>query len=432
MKIAVIGVGYVGLVAGACFASFNMDVICIDQDAQKIDNLKRNIIPIYEPGLEEMVVRASKRGNLKFSTSLMDVNDAEVIIIAVGTPSLPTGEANLSYLMKAIRDVANVATGYKSLVIKSTVPIGTASLVRNELAAIGVADRFDVISNPEFLREGVAVYDFLKPDRIVIGANSQRARKIAEALYQPLTSQDVPILITDNPTAETIKYASNAYLAMRVAYINQIADLCEAAGATIDEVAKGMGLDKRIGGHYLHAGPGYGGSCFPKDTKAISYIAKEKNVDLSIVEAVITANDARKQKLVERIINVYNKYGCKKIAILGATFKAETDDLRDSASLIIVPALLKAGFEVRCYDPANPKDAHELLGVALQSSMKDALEGVDAALIITEWPEFQLFGLDQLVAKLNKKVLFDLRNLFAIEDIKRADINYYSIGRPDA
>ncbi|MDF3047190.1 MAG: UDP-glucose 6-dehydrogenase [Candidatus Midichloriaceae bacterium] len=432
MKIAVIGVGYVGLVAGACFASFNMDVICIDQDEQKIDNLKNNIIPIYEPGLEEIVIKASKRGNLKFSSNLDDINDAEVVIIAVGTPSLPTGEANLSYLMKAIRDVAGVATGYKALVIKSTVPIGTANSVRNELASMGVADRFDVISNPEFLREGVAVYDFLKPDRIVIGANSQKARKIAETLYQPLTSQDVPLVITDNPTAETIKYAANAYLAMRVAYINQIADLCEAAGATIDDVAKGMGLDKRIGKHYLHAGPGYGGSCFPKDTKAISHIAKEKNVDLSIVEAVIAANDARKQKLVERIINAFRKHGCEKIAILGITFKAETDDMRDSASLIIVPALLKAEFEVRCYDPANPKDAHELLGVALQSSMKDALEGVDAALIITEWPEFQLFGLDQLAAKLNKKVLFDLRNLFDVEDIKRADISYYSIGRPDA
>ncbi len=432
MKIAVIGTGYVGLVAGACFASFNMEVICIDHDAEKIDKLKRNIIPIYEPGLEEIVERAAKKGNLKFSYRLEDINKADIVIIAVGTPSLPSGEADLSYLMRALEDISSISTGKKALIIKSTVPIGTADLVRSKLKGMEADDKFHLISNPEFLREGSAVYDFLKPDRIIVGVGSIEARKIAQTLYHPLTTQDIPLLITDNTTAETIKYSANAYLAMRVAYINEIADLCEKVGASIDQVAQGMGMDHRIGRHYLHAGPGYGGSCFPKDTQAISYIAHDKGVDLTIVDAVIAANDKRKLNLASRIVAKFKKHECSKIAVLGLTFKADTDDMRDSAALVIVPALLEAGFELRCYDPSKPESATSLLAINLEPSLESCLHGVDAALIITEWPEFRLLELTKLANSLNKKVLYDLRNIYNPHDVEDVGLTYYSIGRSHA
>jgi UDPglucose 6-dehydrogenase len=432
MKIAVIGAGYVGLVAGACFASFNMEVTCIDNDESKIEKLRRNIIPIYEPGLEEIVTRASQRGNLKFSSQLSDINYADIIIIAVGTPSLPTGKADLSYLMRAIDDITKISTGEKTLIIKSTVPIGTANMIRAKLENMKINNRFHLISNPEFLREGSAVYDFLKPDRIIVGTNSNSARKVAQNLYQPLTTQDVPLFITDNTTAETIKYSANAYLAMRVAYINEMADLCEKVGASIDHVAQGMGMDHRIGRHYLHAGPGYGGSCFPKDTQALSHIAQNNNISLSIVDAVIAANDTRKLNLARRIVNSFKQHDCHKIAILGLTFKADTDDMRDSAALVIIPELLKSGFKLNCYDPAKPKTAETLLDINLHISLESCLKDADAALIITEWPEFKLIEPEKLAKLLHKKILYDLRNIYNPSDIEGTDLIYYSIGRPHA
>ncbi len=422
MKIAVIGTGYVGLVAGACFSSFNLDVICIDQDIKKIENLKLNILPIYEPGLEEIIEKSITRGNLKFTSDFAEANNADIIIIAVGTPSLPSGEADLSYLVKAIDDTIEMTSGKKTLIIKSTVPIGTAKKIRTKLP-----ERFHLISNPEFLREGIAIHDFLKPDRIIIGIETKKAREVAKALYHPLISQDVPLLFTDNTTAETIKYTANAYLAMRIAYINQMADLCEEVGASIDLVAKGIGMDRRIGRRYLHAGPGYGGSCFPKDTNAISYLAASVNVDLSIVNAVIKANEDRKYKLAARIIQIFKSHKCTTIAVLGLTFKADTDDMRDSASLVIVPELMKAGFTLKCYDPAQPESAKRLLNINLMHSLNDAIEGVDGAIIITEWAEFQMMDL----SKLSGKVLYDLRNVFELSEVKDFGLTYYSIGRPN-
>lgn len=429
MKITVIGAGYVGLVAATCFASFNIKVTCVDKDPKKINALENAIVPIYEPGLEEMLKKSIKSKHISFSSSLAHLDESEAIIIAVGTPSASDGSADLSYLFAAVEEIVENTSTHKTLIIKSTVPIGTAAKIQERLENLKVSARFDIISNPEFLREGSAVHDFLKPDRIVIGVNSDKASKFAHRLYSALTSKDVPLIVTDNTTAETIKYASNSYLAMRIAFINQMADLAEKVGADIVDIAKGMGADHRIGTQYLKPGPGYGGSCFPKDTNALAFTADQVGADLSIVKSVIASNDQRKINMASRVANTLQSKGCKTIAILGVTFKADTDDMRDSPALEIVPILKAQGFEVKVYDPSHSKTARELLNVELQASMDECLKGSDAAVVITEWQEFKTCSPVDFAENLNCGLLIDLRNLYSPKEMAAVGVEYHSIGR---
>jgi UDPglucose 6-dehydrogenase len=433
MKIAVIGSGYVGLVSGACFAEIGHHVICVDQNVEKIASLNAGIIPIYEPGLDAVVAAAVKKGALQFTTNFSAaLEHAATVFIAVGTPTDDlTGHADLTYVFDAGRQIARHIRKYTVIVIKSTVPVGTAAKLRQAMKQENPDAEFDIASNPEFLREGSAIEDFMKPDRIVVGVSAEKSKTLMREIYKPLTDRKAPILFTTSESAELIKYAANCYLAMRIGFVNQISDLCEAVGADITEVAKGAGLDKRIGTHYFAPGPGFGGSCFPKDTRALVAIAKDAKTPVSIIEDVIAANELRRNAIAEKISqSLGGKLTGKKIAILGIAFKANTDDLRDAASLAVIPTLQKMGAEISIYDPVAMDHGQKIFdNVTWSNNPYDASQSADAAVILTEWDEFKSIDFAQLKAALNSPLVIDFRNLYQPKEISKAGLNYVSIGR---
>ncbi len=430
-----IGTGYVGLVSGTCFAEFGIEVTCVDKDAGKVTALKKGVIPIYEPGLDDLVEKQVKAGRLSFTTDIAEaMQDADAVFIAVGTPSRRTdGHADVSYVYQAAREVARRIEGYTVIVMKSTVPVGTgrevARIVREERPD---AD-FDVVSNPEFLREGAAVNDFMKPDRIVIGTDSERAEDVMRALYRPLYINETPMVVTTNETAEIIKYASNAFLATKITFINEIANLCEAAGGNVQDVARGMGLDGRIGSKFLHAGPGYGGSCFPKDTLALTQIGRKYNVPQRIVESVVEINADRQQAMAQRIIAACGgSVKGLRIGILGVAFKPNTDDVRDAPSLTIVPILQEFGAKIAAHDPAAKKQAEKhLKNIDWEDDPYAVAEGADVLVILTEWNEFRALDMDRIGESMKTKRLIDLRNIYKMPEMESRGFHYVSIGRPD-
>jgi UDPglucose 6-dehydrogenase len=433
MKIAVIGTGYVGLVSGACFSHFGFQVVCVDQNATKISALENGAIPIYEPGLDAVVSASRNKGTLSFTTDLATaLKDADVVLIAVGTPTSEGDDhADLTFVFEAGRQIAALISRYTVVVIKSTVPVGTAARLTHLMRETNSAANFDVASNPEFLREGSAVEDFLRPDRVVIGVNSKTAETVMRKLYQPLSASAVPLVVTSSESAELIKYAANCYLAMRIGFINQIADVCEAVGADIKEVALGAGLDKRIGQHYFAPGPGFGGSCFPKDTRALMALARDSHAPVSIIEEVVAANERRRHAAASRIIAILGgDIRDKKVCILGIAFKADTDDLRDAAALAILPALQNAGAQISAYDPvAMNHGRYAFKDVAWCDDIYSAASDADIIVVLTEWNEFR--GLDFLKLKsvVRGAVIMDFRNLYSPEDVARAGFDYHSLGR---
>jgi UDPglucose 6-dehydrogenase len=434
MRIAMIGTGYVGLVSGACFSEFGVEVICVDKDAAKIACLKRGDIPIFEPGLDQLVAKSVAAGRLSFTTDLMAaVPGADAIFIAVGTPSRRgDGHADLTYVYAAAEEIGRALNGYAVIVTKSTVPVGTGREVARRIRAVRPDAKFDVVSNPEFLREGSAIGDFMRPDRVVIGAETERAREVMRALYRPLYLIETPIVFTSLETSELIKYAANTFLAAKITFINEIADLCEKVGADVHDVARGIGLDGRIGRKFLHPGPGYGGSCFPKDTLALVKTARDAGAPLKIIETVVAVNDARKSHMADKIIAACGgSVAGKTIAVLGLTFKPNTDDMRDSPSLTILPALQKAGAKVRAFDPEGMKEARQLLpGVELCDDAYATMEGADALAIITEWNEFRSLDLARVKSLLKSPVVVDMRNVYVPSEMIAAGFHYASIGRP--
>jgi len=434
MKIAMIGTGYVGLVSGACFAEFGPDVTCVDIDAAKIERLLNGEIPIYEPGLHDLVAKGIQSGRLSFTTDLAHaVSEADAVFIAVGTPSRRgDGHADLRYVEAAAIEVAKSLQGYTVVVTKSTVPVGTGRRVAELIRGANPTAEFDVASNPEFLREGSAIGDFMRPDRVVIGAETDRARAVMQALYRPLYLMETPVVMTTLETAELTKYAANAFLATKITFINEMADLCEKVGANVQDVARGMGLDGRIGKKFLHAGPGYGGSCFPKDTIALVRTAQEYGSPARLVETVVQVNDTRKGAMASRVIAACGgSVRGKTVGVLGVAFKPNTDDMRDAPSMAIVPALQDAGATVRAYDPAAMHEAGPLLpGVQWCTDAYDAAAGADVLVIITEWNEFRALDLDRVGASMKQKVLVDLRNVYRAEDVRAQGFRYTSIGRP--
>ena len=434
MKLAIIGSGYVGLVSGACFSEFGFDVICVDKDESKIGKIESGIMPIYEPGLEDLVARNVTAGRLRFSTDLGPaVREADAVFIAVGTPTRRgDGHADLSFVFAAAEEMASHLDGYTVVVTKSTVPVGTGREVERVIRAAAPQADFDVASNPEFLREGAAIADFMRPDRVVAGTESPRARDMLRRLYRPLYLIETPILMTSLETSELIKYASNAFLAVKITYINQMADLSERVGADIHDVARGMGLDKRIGNKFLHPGPGYGGSCFPKDTLALVRTAQDYDTSVSIVDEVVSYNAARKVSMAGRVEQAAGgSVEGKTIAVLGLAFKPETDDMRDSPSLDIIPALTAAGAAIRAYDPKAMDEARHLLpaATALQDSAIACLDGADIAVVVTEWNEFRALTPAQFLESMRGKTLVDLRNIYDPEAMRDAGLTYLSIGR---
>jgi len=435
MRIAVIGTGYVGLVSGACFSEFGVDVACVDRDAAKIDRLKKGEIPIYEPGLEHLVADNVAAGRLKFTTDLKSaVAGVDAVFIAVGTPSRRgDGHADLSYVYGAAMDIAAHLTGYAVVVTKSTVPVGTGRQVERIIRAARPELEFDVASNPEFLREGSAINDFMRPDRVVIGAESERAQKVMRQLYRVLYLIETPILFTSLETSELIKYAANTFLATKITFINEIADLCEKVGANVHDVARGIGLDGRIGKKFLHPGPGYGGSCFPKDTLALVKTAQDYGAPLRIIETVVDVNDKRKRKMADKITAACGgSVQGKTLAILGLTFKPNTDDMRDAPSLAIVPALEAAGATVRAFDPEGMHEAKKMLpNVVYCADAYDAMKGADAAVVLTEWNQFRTLDLPRVKTLLTAPVMIDLRNVYSPADMRAAGFHYTSVGRPE-
>ena len=433
MRVAIIGTGYVGLVSGACFADFGHDVVCVDKDVSKIDALMRGEIPIYEPGLDALVAENVEAGRLSFTKDLGDaVKNAQAVFIAVGTPSRRgDGFADLSYVYAASEEIAAAIAGYTVVVTKSTVPVGTGSEVEAIIKRVNPDADFSVVSNPEFLREGAAIEDFKRPDRVVVGAEDERARNVMKELYRPLYLNETPILITNRSTSELIKYAGNAFLATKITFINEMADLCEHVGANVQEVARGIGLDGRIGSKFLHAGPGYGGSCFPKDTLALVRTAQSNGAPTKIVEAVVEVNDRRKRQMADRIIAACGgSVKGKTIGLLGLTFKPNTDDMRDSPSLAIVPALEEAGAVVRAFDPAGMGEAKEhLKNVVYCDGPYDALDGADAAVLLTEWDVFRALDFDRIKSLLNDPIFVDLRNVYDPGTVCTLGFDYHSIGR---
>lgn len=433
MNIAVIGSGYVGLVTGACFAEFGVTVTCVDKEESKIAGLKKGIIPIYEPGLEELVKKNMQNQRLSFTTNTVEaIEGALVIFIAVGTPDRGDGSADLSYIDKVAEMIADHMNGYKVVVTKSTVPVGTGERLR---AIIGSRQKehfdFDIVSNPEFLREGSAIEDFLRPNRVVIGASSQQAVAIMRDLYRPLYLIEAPLLITDVPTAEMIKYASNAFLATKISFINEIANLCEVVGADVQQVAKGMGLDGRIGTKFLHPGPGYGGSCFPKDVSALAQIAQKNGYEFKIVNSVIEVNRRQKERMVEKIEKEVGSFKGKQIGILGLSFKPNTDDMREAPSISIIRALQERGAKVIAHDPAAMEEAKKVLkGVTYASDPYEVAEGSDAIILMTEWNPFRNLDLDQIKKKLKTPVFIDLRNVYEPKKMAALGFKYASVGRP--
>ena len=434
MKIAMIGAGYVGLVSSACFAEFGPGVTCVDVDAAKIGRLLNGEIPIYEPGLDALVAKGIKSGRLAFTTDLAQaVSEADAVFIAVGTPSRRgDGHADLRFVEAAAIEIAKFLQGYTVVVTKSTVPVGTGRRVAEIIRGANPTAEFDVASNPEFLREGSAIGDFMRPDRVVIGAETDRARAVMQALYRPLYLMETPVVMTTLETAELTKYAANAFLATKITFINEMADLCEKVGANVQDVARGMGLDGRIGKKFLHAGPGYGGSCFPKDTAALVRTAQEYGSPARLVEAVVQVNDRRKGAMASRVIAACGgTVRGKTVGILGVAFKPNTDDMREAPSLAIVPALQDAGATVRAYDPAAMHEATALLpGVDWCDDAYAVAVGADVLVIITEWNEFRALDLDRIGAAMTQKVLVDLRNVYRSEDVRRQGFTYTSIGRP--
>jgi UDPglucose 6-dehydrogenase len=433
MQIAMIGSGYVGLVSGACFSEFGHTVVCVDKDAAKIDALNAGRMPIFEPGLDELVAGNVKAGRLGFATDLAAaVKAADAVFIAVGTPSRRgDGHADLSYVHAAAKEIAAALDGYTVVVTKSTVPVGTGREVEKIIRGANPKAEFDVVSNPEFLREGAAIGDFMRPDRVVIGTQSQRAREVMRQLYRPLFLIETPMLFTTRQTAELVKYAANAFLATKITFINEIADLCEAMDADVQDVAKGMGLDGRIGSKFLHAGPGYGGSCFPKDTLALVRTAAEAHSPLRIVEAVAQVNAARKQRMAARIVAAAGgSVQGRTVAVLGLTFKPNTDDMRDAASLDVVPGLQAAGAHVRAYDPEGMDEAKKLLAdVTWCMDAYDAAKGADGLAILTEWNEFRALDFDRLKSLMKTPLIVDLRNIYNPDEMAAAGFQYASIGR---
>jgi len=436
MRIAMIGTGYVGLVSGACFSEFGIDVVCVDKDASKIEGLKQNRMPIYEPGLDQLVADNVKAGRLSFTTDLKSaVKGADAVFIAVGTPSRRgDGHADLSYVYAAAREIAESIEGYTVVVTKSTVPVGTGREVEKIIKETRPDADFDVVSNPEFLREGSAINDFMRPDRVVIGAESDRSRAVMRQLYRVLYLIETPIVFTSLETSELIKYAANTFLAAKITFINEIADLCEAVGADVHDVARGIGLDGRIGKKFLHPGPGYGGSCFPKDTLALVRTARDKGAPLRIIETVVAINDERKRRMADKIIAACGgSVKGKTIAVLGLTFKPNTDDMRDSPSLEIVPALQAAGAVVQAYDPEGMQEAkHMLRDVQFCENAYDTLQGADVLALLTEWNEFRALDMSRVKASLRSPVVVDLRNIWSPEEMAAQGFTYVSIGRPVA
>jgi UDPglucose 6-dehydrogenase len=429
MKIAVIGAGYVGLVSGACLAQFGFDVFCVDHDAAKVEALNAGRIPIHEAGLGKLIHDHARAGRLHFTMDLKAaVSKAEAVFIAVSTPTRRGDDAaDLAYVHQAASQIAAALDGYCVIITKSTVPVGTARKLKAQMPD---AD-FDVAANPEFLREGSAVDDFLKPDRVVIGTESKRAQEVLRKIYQPIAMTGAPLIFTDFESAELIKYAANGYLAMRLAFINQLADLCEEVGGDIAVVAKGIGHDKRIGHHYLQPGPGFGGSCFPKDTKALAVTAREAGAPFSLIEAVVKANDKRKLDLSTRVTRMLGgSVADKRIAVLGLAFKADTDDMRDAPALDLIPALIAAKAQVVAYDPVvKPNGASAFDGVEWAKSAYAAAKGADAVILLTEWNEFRGLDLTKLAKSMRAAVMIDLRNLYSPTDIAKTPFAYHSIGR---
>jgi UDPglucose 6-dehydrogenase len=434
MRIAIIGTGYVGLVSGACFSDFGHDVVCVDKDKSKIDALLDGVMPIFEPGLDRLVARNVAGGRLSFTTDLAaGVAGAEAIFIAVGTPSRRgDGHADLSYVHGAAAEIAAALTGPAVVVTKSTVPVGTGDEVERILRETAPEADVSVVSNPEFLREGAAIEDFKRPDRIVIGAEDARGAAVMREVYRPLYLNKAPILFTARRTAELIKYAANAFLATKITFINEVADLCEAVGADVQDVSRGIGLDNRIGSKFLHAGPGYGGSCFPKDTLALLKTAQDHDSPLRIVEAVVQVNDTRKRAMGRKILKALGEEPRgKTVALLGLTFKPNTDDMRDAPSLSIVQALQDAGVEVRGYDPEGMEQARPLMpGVVFCDNPYAAAEGADAAVIVTEWDVLRALDLPRLARTMATPVLVDLRNVYPPEEAEAAGMRWHGIGKP--
>ncbi|GBF56675.1 UDP-glucose 6-dehydrogenase [Candidatus Phycosocius bacilliformis] len=433
MRVTMVGTGYVGLVSGACFADFGHQVICVDKDAAKIKRLHLGMMPIFEPGLDDLVASNVKAGRLSFTTDLgTAVQDADAVFIAVGTPSRRgDGHADLTYVEQAAREIAEHLQRYTVVVNKSTVPVGTGDLVESIMRDVNPRGDFSVVSNPEFLREGAAIGDFKRPDRVVVGTNDERARQLMRELYRPLFLNETPILFTDRRTSELIKYAANAFLAVKIAYINEMADLCEQVGANVQEVARGIGLDNRIGKKFLNAGPGYGGSCFPKDTLALVRTAQEANAPVTIVEATVASNDARKKRMAGKIIQACGgDVTGKTIGILGLTFKPNTDDMRDAPSLEIVPALVAAGANVRAYDPEGMEEAKkELSDITMVAGPYEAAEKADAIVILTEWDQFRALDFERIALAMTSPVMIDLRNVYNPADLRQDGFTYVSIGR---
>jgi UDPglucose 6-dehydrogenase len=438
VNVCVIGTGYVGLVTGACFAEFGLQVICVDNDADKVAALRRGEIPIYEPGLEDVVTRNVRTGRLSFTVdAAAAVRSSLVVLIAVPTPSRPDGGTDLSFLEAVAREIGRNLDGYKVVVTKSTVPVGSAEQARewiqDELSRTGRDVRFSMASNPEFLREGAAIGDFLRPDRVVIGIDrgDDHAAAILKDLYRPLYLNETPIVVTDIASAELAKYAANAFLATKVSFINEVANLCEATGADVQAIARAMGLDRRIGSKFLHAGPGFGGSCFPKDTRSLARFARELGGSFEIVEAVIRVNERQRLRMVEKLIEVLDgSVHGKTIGVLGLSFKPETDDIREAPALDIIRALKERGAEIRAFDPAAmPVARRELPGVALCDDSYSACDGADALVIVTEWNEFRMLDLDRVKQLLRRPVIVDLRNIYDPVSMRRAGFVYTSVGR---
>ncbi len=436
MKVAIVGSGYVGLVTGTCFAEVGIEVICVDTDTQKIENLKNGIIPIYEPGLEDMVHRNTQKGRLQFTTNLSEaLEDCEVMFIAVGTPPGTDGSADLQYVLSVARDCGKSMKDYMLIVTKSTVPVGTAQKVKDtlqdELNKRGVNIPFDVASNPEFLKEGAAIDDFLKPDRIIVGLDSPRAEELMKSLYKPFTLNGHPFIFMDITSAEMTKYAANAMLATKISFMNDIANLCEIVGADINMVRKGIGSDSRIGNKFIYPGIGYGGSCFPKDVKALIYTASQFKYELRVLKAVEAVNLDQKLVLFNKMLKYFNgDLNGKTIAIWGLSFKPQTDDMREAPSLVIIKKLLEAGAKVRAYDPLAMKEAKHLLGdsIIYGEDQYDALIDADCLLLVTEWPEFRVPNFNIIKKLLNKPVIFDGRNIYEIAELKRKGFDYFCIG----
>ncbi|SEH28373.1 UDP-glucose dehydrogenase family protein [Magnetospirillum fulvum] len=434
MRIAMIGTGYVGLVSGTCFSEFGIQVVCVDKDARKIDLLRQNVMPIYEPGLDELVAANVEADRLSFTTDLKTaVAEADAVFIAVGTPSRRgDGHADLSYVYAAAEEIADALNGYTVIVTKSTVPVGTGDEVERIIRARRPDAEFDVVSNPEFLREGSAINDFLRPDRVVIGTESERARKVMKQLYRVLYLIETPIVFTSRRTSELIKYAGNTFLATKISFINEIADLCEKVGADVHDVARGIGLDGRIGKKFLHPGPGYGGSCFPKDTLALVQTARDFNSPLSIIEQVIAVNDRRKKSMAERVVAACGgSVSGKTIAVLGLTFKPNTDDMRDSPAIDIVAGLVEAGATVRAFDPEGMGEAKALLPsqVIYCDDAYATMPGAECLVIVTEWNEFRAIDLDRIKTLLAAPRIVDLRNVYEPTEMHELGFEYRCIGR---